>query len=165
MCRLGGWYLLCFLIGLTVIREIHPIKNNVVHPWTNPVSISSITSGFAPKTARWILILYGENFVSLMQLCVTHAIGTPGIALLAAIWSFVPLPPPDVLVFLFPALIYPAILVYFIRIYKKKGRGKQVKAHFLHSKYSNWYYELITCFSLIFLPLYAAIEIMNFFYK
>lgn len=99
------------------------------------------------------------------ELCVTHAIGTPGIALLAAIWSFVPLPPPDVLVFLFPALIYPAILVYFIRIYKKKGRGKQVKAHFLHSKYSNWYYELITCFSLIFLPLYAAIEIMNFFYE
>lgn len=87
------------------------------------------------------------------------------IALLAAIWSFVPLQLSDVLVFLFPVLIYLAILVYSIRIYRKKGHGKQVKAHFLHSKYSHWYYELITCFLLIFLPLYAAIEIVNFFYE
>ena len=99
------------------------------------------------------------------ELCITHVIGTPDIALLAAIWSFVPLQLPDVLVFLFPALIYLAILVYSIRIYRIKGRGKQVKAHFSHSKYSNWYYELITCFLLIFLPLYAAIEIVNFFYE
>lgn len=99
------------------------------------------------------------------ELCITHVIGTPGIALLAAIWSFVSLQLPDVLVFLFPALIYLAILVYSIQIYRIKGRGKQVKTHFLHSRYSNWYYELITCLLLIFLPLYAAIEIVNFFYE
>lgn len=105
--------------------------------------------------------LFYSRYLPMGDLMVSYAIGTPLIGILGFIWYFVPLHMPGGLMLLLTALIYLAILVYSIWIYRKKGRGKKVKAHFLKSKYSGFLYETIAFIPFLFLPLYIALWILS----
>lgn len=114
-------------------------------------------------TDDWLF--YDSRYLPMGDLMVSYTIETPLIAILGFIGYFVPLHMPDGLMFLLIVLIYLAILLYSIWIYRKKGRGKKVKEHFLKSKYSGFFYEVIAFFAFLFLPIYIAMWILSLVYK
>lgn len=111
-------------------------------------------------TDDWLF--YISRYLPMGDLMVSYAIGTPLIGILGFIWYFVPLHMPGGLMLLLTALIYLAILVYSIWIYRKKGRGKTVKSTLLEIKIQRLFLRDNRFYPLsIFAVIYRTVDIIG----